>query len=162
MSPLFSTVVFTIVIPGTVTVLLPFLILDVHPGVHVGVLRWTGLVLSTFGMAAYAWCAWDFVRVGKGTPAPIAPPKELVARGLYRIVRNPMYVGVILILSGEVLWFGSVVLLGYTAVVFLLFNLFIFSYEEPNLRRRFGGSYDAYCRSVPRWIPRIRRSPMSF
>ena len=91
-----------------------------------------------------------------GTPAPMDPPKELVVVGFYRYVRNPMYVGIILILIGYFLWFGYWSLLIYTASVFIVIHLFVTLYEEPTLQRKFGESYEKYCRRVPRWIPRLR------
>ena len=81
-------------------------------------------------------------------------PKRLVARGLYRFVRNPMYVGVLLAIFGQALWFGSVATLWYAMVAALFFHLFVVSYEEPTLRGKFGESYAAYCKTVPRWIPK--------
>ena len=93
---------------------------------------------------------------GRGTPAPIDPPKELVARGLYRYVRNPMYVGVMSILVGEALIFASRTLVWYAVTVFIGFNLFVLLYEEPTLRHKFGAAYERYCAAVPRWLPRLR------
>ena len=101
----------------------------------------------------YLWCALDFTFTGKGTPAPVDPPKELVRRGLYRYVRNPMYLGITILLFGEALLWESSVLFTYTAVVFLSFYLFVILYEEPLLRRKFGESYQRYCELVPRWLP---------
>src|SRR5262249_57474548 len=92
---------------------------------------------------------------GHGTPAPIAPPENLVVSGLYRHVRNPMYVAVVFALVGQALLFGSVVLLEYAGVVWLLFHVFVLGYEEPALRRRFGSSYAAYRANVRRWWPRL-------
>ncbi|MBA2501702.1 MAG: isoprenylcysteine carboxylmethyltransferase family protein [Pyrinomonadaceae bacterium] len=101
----------------------------------------------------YLWCAWDFTFVGKGTPAPFDPPKEIVLRGLYRFVRNPMYVAVMLVLIGEVMFFESAVILIYASIVFLSFHLWVVYYEEPTLRRKFGESFEQYCQKVSRWIP---------
>ncbi|MFN8402786.1 MAG: isoprenylcysteine carboxylmethyltransferase family protein [Anaerolineales bacterium] len=100
------------------------------------------------GIAMLVWCFWDFVQKGKGTPAPIEPPKELVVSGLYNHVRNPMYVGIRSILIGHFLWFGFWNLLIYTAIVVTVFHLFVTLYEEPNLRQRFGAAY-IYCQRVP-------------
>ena len=102
------------------------------------------------------WCFWDFLAKGKGTPAPIDPPRELVVSGLYKYVRNPMYVGVLLVIIGHFLWFGFWALLIYAMFVFLAFGSFVIFYEEPNLKRRFGAAYEEYLRRVPRWIPRIQ------
>ncbi len=102
------------------------------------------------------WCFWDFLVKGRGTPAPIDPPKELVVAGLYNYVRNPMYVGVLLVIFGHFLWFGYWNLLIYAAVVFIAFNTFVTYYEEPNLKTKFGSTYEDYLKRVPRWIPRFK------
>jgi len=116
-----------------------------------------GIVPIAVGAAILAWCALTFALLGKGTPAPFDPPKMLVASGLYRAVRNPMYWGAELVLIGEAAVFGSLTILVYAAVLWLVFHLFLFYYEEPNLRRRFGVSYERYCDAVPRWVPRLVR-----
>jgi protein-S-isoprenylcysteine O-methyltransferase Ste14 len=113
------------------------------------------VLLIASGAAFYLWCAWEFAAAGLGTPAPIDPPKVLVARGLYRVVRNPMYVGVLLVLLGESLVFGSWALLRYAVLVWLCFHLFVVLYEEPALRRKFGASYEGYRKRVWRWTPRL-------
>jgi protein-S-isoprenylcysteine O-methyltransferase Ste14 len=155
-----KALLFTILVPGTVTVYVPHRILlsrgpaDALP---IGPLRYLGAALLAAGAAAYLWCAWDFASAGRGTPAPIDPPKRLVVRGLYRRVRNPMYLGILLVLSGEALFFRSRALLGYAGLVFLFFFLFVVAYEEPALTRKFGEEYERYCDRVPRWIPRLSR-----
>jgi protein-S-isoprenylcysteine O-methyltransferase Ste14 len=155
----FKTSLFTVIVPGTVMIYLPrwLLATEIRPALNLGWAHYIGLVLTILGVAIYAWCAWDFTFTGKGTPAPIDPPKELVMRGLYRYTRNPMYVGVLTVLLGEALWFGSRRLLGYTAVVALLFHLFITLYEEPVLQRRFGDAYQRYRAAVPRWLLPLQR-----
>src|SRR5262249_1425425 len=112
-----------------------------------------GLLPTVVGAVIYAWCAWEFARHGRGTPAPIDPPRELVVRGLYRYTRNPMYVGVVTMLLGEAVLFGSLALLEYAAAVFALFAGGGLLYEEPTLRAKFGDSYRRYCQTVPRWLP---------
>lgn len=162
MKVLVKSLIFTVLVPGTVTVGLPYLFLRHRTEIPTGVLRFMGAFPMALGAAVYFWCAWDFARLGRGTPAPIDPPKALVIRGLYRQVRNPMYVGVELILLGEALLFGSFRLLAYAALVWCVFNLFVIYYEEPVLRQKFGALYEEYCKSVPRWIPRMhpfRASP---
>jgi len=155
-----KTLVFTLVVPGTVTYVVPRWLLgsrsllDLPPGA-----RPIGLMVLLAGTAIYFWCAWDFAAAGRGTPAPTDPPKELVARGLYRYVRNPMYVGISAILLGEALFWRSRALLKYTVAVFGLFFLFIVVYEEPTLQQKFGETYERYRRDVPRWIPRFKRNP---
>jgi protein-S-isoprenylcysteine O-methyltransferase Ste14 len=156
-----KTLIFTIIGPGTVTVLVPYLILSSQStplAVTGSGLSCLGSVLVLLGASAYLGCAWSFTFVGQGTPAPVDPPKKMVAQGLYRFVRNPMYVGVGLVLLGESLLFRSVALFGYAVVVFVGCHLFVVFYEEPTLERKFGESYRSYLRSVPRWIPRMKRS----
>ena len=95
--------------------------------------------------------AWQ----GLGTPAPVLPTRHLVVTGLYRHVRNPMYVSVVCALLGQALLFGNPMLLSYGGLVWLLFHIFVLAYEEPVLRAKFGPEYDAFCAEVPRWIPRL-------
>ena len=96
-----------------------------------------------------------FVRDGAGTPAPIYPTDRLVVTGLYRYVRNPMYVGVAAAIFGQALLLGSAALLVYGLAVSLGFHLFVRLYEEPTLHRRYGGQFAAYCAGVRRWLPRL-------
>jgi protein-S-isoprenylcysteine O-methyltransferase Ste14 len=150
---------FTIVMPGTVVAVLPYAILTPQgyfPWPEPGVLFFAGLLPLGSGLVFYARCAWDFAVAGRGTPAPIDPPKELVVRGLYRYSRNPMYVGVLQVLLGEVLIFHSMRLLVYAVVVASGFHLFVLLYGEPTLRRKFGPAYDDYCARVPRWLGRAK------
>jgi len=118
--------------------------------------RWIGALLVFAGAAMVIECFARFAIKGLGTPAPVAPTQHLVVSGLYRHVRNPMYVGVVSAIIGQALWFGSVALLKYGAAVWVLFFLFVLAYEEPTLKRQFGAEYEAYRGNVPRWIPRIR------
>jgi protein-S-isoprenylcysteine O-methyltransferase Ste14 len=101
-------------------------------------------------------CFWDFTFRGHGTPNPIDPPKELVTTGLYRYVRNPIYVGVLTIIIGHFLWFKTLWMLAYAVVVFLVFHMFVILYEEPTLKKKFGAEYEKYCKAVPRWVPKIK------
>jgi protein-S-isoprenylcysteine O-methyltransferase Ste14 len=153
---LIKTFIFTVLVPGTVTVYVPSLLLErtLRPTSWVALAA--GLCLSVLGFGVYLRCAWEFVSAGHGTPAPIDAPKRLVVSGLNRFVRNPMYIGVVSIVLGESMMFGSRVLLIYAAGLGLMFNLFVMFYEEPTLRKKFGSDYDDYCRQVPRWIPRLR------
>jgi len=146
------SVVATAVLPGTMTVVVPWLILQ---GSTRHSPRWTGLALVAVGVAVLFRCIWEFAVSGRGTLAPFDPPTHLVVSGLYRYVRNPMYVGVVLILAGEAWHFWSVGLLLYAAGFFLVANLFIIFHEEPALRRTFGESYAEYKRTVPRWVPKL-------
>jgi protein-S-isoprenylcysteine O-methyltransferase Ste14 len=150
------SVFFTLVVPGAVTVLIPYFILagrrPVLPGGW-GALQYLALAPIAAGAAVLGQCIWDFARLGRGTLAPVDPPKELVVQGLYRYARNPMYLGVLILLLGETAFFESVTLLQYAVGWFVVIHLVVVLYEEPALRRRFGESYERYCRSVRRWLP---------
>jgi len=118
--------------------------------------RALGALLIICGTAVLLHAFVRFVTEGIGTPAPVAPPKHLVIGGLYRHVRNPMYLAVLAIIVGQAFAFGQLKLLFYAGAVFALFAAFVHGYEEPALRRRFGPEYDLYCRDVPAWWPRLR------
>lgn len=120
--------------------------------IETGVFGWLALPLWILGTTIILWSFWNFLAQGRGTPAPIDPPKELVAVGFYRYTRNPMYVGVFSVIVGHFLWFGFWYLLIYAAIIFLTFNTFVAYYEEPTLRKKFGAAYDDYCQRVPRWF----------
>jgi protein-S-isoprenylcysteine O-methyltransferase Ste14 len=149
-----KTLVFTLVMPGTVGVYVPQA-LKVAGARRPLAFPWLGVVLFCCGVAIYLWCAWDFVSKGLGTPAPIDAPRVLVVKGLYRFTRNPMYVGVSLLIVGQALYYGSWHIAVYAMVFVVLVNLFVLFYEEPTLRRLFGEQYEEYCRKVPRWVRRV-------
>ena len=107
------------------------------------------------GSALLLACIWEFARRGRGTLSPVDPPRHLVISGLYRFVRNPMYLSVTLIVLGEILLAESRGLLLYWLLWFAAVNLFVMGYEEPALRRQFGDEYDRYTRAVGRWVPRL-------
>ena len=151
-----KSLLFFILAPGMVAGLIPLALLRTGPQIQTGFLSYLAFPLWLTGIATLIWCFRDFLVKGRGTPAPIDPPRELVVAGLYNYVRNPMYVGVLLVIIGYFLWFGYWNLLIYAAVVFIAFNTFVALYEEPNLKTRFGSSYEAYLKRVPRWIPHIR------
>jgi protein-S-isoprenylcysteine O-methyltransferase Ste14 len=111
-------------------------------------------LLAVGGVLAFA-CITTFVIRGGGTPAPFDPPRKFVAVGPYRFVRNPMYIGGFLVLCGFGLYERSPAILFFALPWLLLAHLFVLLYEEPHLRATFGASYDAYCRSVRRWLPRL-------
>lgn len=151
---------FTLVLPGSVTLLIPYLLLNsvTEPILNgFGPFRFLGLLPILIGAAILLRCIWDFAVTGHGTVAPIDPPKTLVIRGFYRYVRNPIYVGVLLVLLGEAVLFESLRLLIYALAVLLIFHLFVVFDEEPTLRQRFGADYEVYLHSVGRWIPKIHR-----
>jgi len=153
------SIFFTIVQPGTVTVLIPYWLIslrDGSPPSRFQVLRFVGLPLIIAGGAILLWCIWDFFASGRGTISPIDPPKHLVVRGLYQYVRNPMYVAVVTILAGEAVFFMSSAILIEAGVFLVLANVFVIFYEEPALHWKFGASYETYRRSVGRWIPKFQ------
>jgi protein-S-isoprenylcysteine O-methyltransferase Ste14 len=150
---LLRSIFFALLLPGTVTLLIPYVIMSGSRLPRWDAIGLVGFVSILVGATILIWCIADFARVGRGTLAPVDPPKELVVSGLYRYVRNPMYVGVVLVLLGESALSHSTRLLLYTGVWFLIVNLFVMLYEEPTLRARFGASYEQYRRSVGRWIP---------
>ena len=155
-----KTLIFTVVVPGTIAVLIPQWLLSpagARGSLALGISRYLGILLILAGALIYFRCAWDFTFAGKGTPAPIDPPEDLVVQGLYKYVRNPMYVGVLSTVIGQAVWFESTALFGYAALVCLLFCTFVILYEEPVLRRKFGNSYERYRKTVPRWLPRLRK-----
>ena len=146
---------FTLVVPGTVVVLVPYLLLaDASLGaVDFLGMALLGLLPLVLGAALYLRCAYDFVWSGRGTPLAIDPPVQLVMSGPYRYSRNPMYVGVLAILAGEALLYSDLRLLYFLLAMTVLFNIFILGYEERALGRQFGEAYARYCEAVPRWIP---------
>jgi protein-S-isoprenylcysteine O-methyltransferase Ste14 len=155
---LLKTLVFTLLVPGTVAGLIPYLLLTygrILPPLPVAPLRYLGTAVLVLGVLIYLWCAAEFVVRGRGTPSPTDPPRELVVSGLYRFSRNPMYVGVASVLFGIALYSGSAEVLVYAVLVLTGFHLRVVYYEEPTLERCFGHSFRRYCCEVPRWLPRL-------
>ena len=155
--PIFNTLLFTILVPGTVAILIPRWLLGGFYPPQNGALTWIGGIAFLTGAAIYLRCAWEFAVRGLGTPAPIAPTKFLVTTALHRYVRNPMYIGVALAILGEAALFRSIHIAEYSAIMLLIAHVFVVLYEEPTLRRQFGESYEGYRKKVPRWLPRLRR-----
>jgi len=146
---------FAMLLPGTVTVLIPWLILHhAHASLQWSLRRLPALAILAVGVIILMRCIWDFAVSGRGTLAPVDPPKHLVVRGLYRYVRNPMYIGLVLVLLGEAWFFRSGALLVQAGIAFALVHGFVLLYEEPHLRRQFGSDYVSYCHGVNRWLPR--------
>jgi len=156
---IFGSTLFLVLAPGTVAIYIPWRIsrwrfepaLLGFPG-----FRTIGVVMIAVGLPVLLDSFARFAIQGLGTPAPVAPPQHLVVTGLYRCVRNPMYVGVSSLILGQGLLFGSIRILEYGLVVWLAFFLFVLLYEEPALRRKFGDEYRKFCAQVPRWIPRLK------
>jgi protein-S-isoprenylcysteine O-methyltransferase Ste14 len=154
---LIKTLVFTLVMPGTVGLYVPQALKNNATKVP-PVFEWVGLGLFICGAAIYLWCAWDFVSKGLGTPAPIDAPRVLLVKGLYRFTRNPMYVGVLAMILSQALYYGAALVALYGSAVLAGFELFVRFYEEPTLRRLFGEQYEDYCHKVPRWIVPLTRA----
>ncbi|MEW9550789.1 isoprenylcysteine carboxylmethyltransferase family protein [Nonomuraea sp. NPDC050783] len=147
--------------PGTVAVLVPYWITgwrlrDPFPPAAMLPLRVAGVVLVAAGLAVLVSAFVRFVVEGLGTPMPTAPPERLVVGGLYRYVRNPMYVAIFAAVAGQAMIFGSPWLLLYLAVIAVPVFGFVHWYEEPRLRRQFGAAYEDYLAHVPGWWPRPR------
>jgi protein-S-isoprenylcysteine O-methyltransferase Ste14 len=149
-----GSMLFFFLAPGTVAGVIPYLVTQWRlPPVS----AWTvaGAALTLIAFAMLIECFARFALKGLGTPAPIAPTQHLVVTGLYRFVRNPMYVAVLSLILGQALLFQSAALFAYGAAMWVIFHTFVFFYEEPTLRRSYGGAYEVYIKAVPRWLPRL-------
>ncbi len=122
--------------------------------------HWVGLGVFIAGFGLYLHCVWLFMTRGRGTPAPFDAPKKLVLRGPYRWVRNPMHLGMLLVVASEVVFLGSWHIGVWLVCLACLFHLFVVGHEEDALRFRFGAMYDDYLRDVPRWLPRKPKPPL--
>lgn len=152
-----GSVIFLVVVPGTVAGLIPWLLTgwkSSDPPVAVAVV---GALLIAAGLGVLLHAFARFVLEGIGTPAPVAPTQSLVVGGLYRHVRNPMYIAVAAVIVGQALLLGRPELLVYALVFMAAVATFVRLYEEPVLSRRFGDQYAQYRRAVPAWRPRLRR-----
>ncbi len=157
MVSLIRAVTYAALFVGLVLVFLPGRVVEWSGATRpatIGTAQIAGGALVVLGGVLALWCVLTFALVGRGTPAPFDPPRRLVTRGPYRSVRNPMALGAGLALAGAALFYQSPPLLGYTVLFFLVIHLFIVWYEEPTLRRLFGGEYEVYCQHVRRWWPR--------
>jgi protein-S-isoprenylcysteine O-methyltransferase Ste14 len=144
--------------PGTVVGLVPRLLSGwrwQRPFLGWAWTRGLGGLLTAGGLVVLLACFAGFALQGRGTPAPLLPTERLVVTGFYRFVRNPMYLAVLTIIVGQALLFGNRALLWYAGLVAAAFHLFVLAYEEPTLRWRYGGEYEAYRAAVRRWWPRL-------
>jgi protein-S-isoprenylcysteine O-methyltransferase Ste14 len=154
---LLKTAIFTIFVPGTVAGYLPWTLKGGAPAAARGIEEGAAISVIAIGIAIYLYTAfWGFALIGGGTPAPIAPTRILVVKGLHRYVRNPMYIGLALVIAGQAWLFHSRHIAIYLGCVLVIVNFFVLFYEEPTLRKQFGEEYERYRASVPRWIPRFR------
>src|SRR5215468_3293858 len=149
-----GTALFTLLVPGTVVVAVPYALTGWRLAAA-ALERVLGAALILAALPLFVAFLARFVREGVGTPAPIAPTERLVVGGPFQRVRNPGYVAVVALVLGEALLFGSYAVAVYAALLGLGFHAFVVAYEEPTLRRRYGAEYEAYCRRVPRWWPRL-------
>lgn len=140
---------------GLFTLFIPYQLSLQTTTLDFGIFRFLAFPLWAFGVLVIVQCSMDIIRRGRGTPAHLDPPKDLVIAGWYRQVRNPIYLGALIIQVGFIFWFGSILSILYTVFFFLAFNFLIIVIEEPILRNQFGAAYEEYCRTVPRWIPRL-------
>lgn len=150
-------IVYATLFIGTLLVFVPARVLEeagVTPPGTIGLPQVTGIVITTIGGLLALSCIMTFVFIGRGTPAPFDPPRRLVVRGPYRYVRNPMYIGAGLALLGAAIYYQSIALATYLAILAVVIQFFVVLYEEPTLRRTFGEDYEAYRRQVRRWWPR--------
>lgn len=152
---LLKSLLFLVAAPGMVAGYVPLALLLKGPWIEMGVFSYLAIPLWLIGAFILLWSFRNFLINGRGTPSPTDPPEELVSNGFYRYIRNPMYVGVVLVLIGHFLWFGFWLLLTYTAIAFTATHLFVIFYEEPALERKFGTAYEDYRARVPRWIPKV-------
>jgi protein-S-isoprenylcysteine O-methyltransferase Ste14 len=152
----YKSLLYLIFEAGVFALYIPLALLRVGPRIETGIISVLAIPLWLIGSLMILRCFWDFTLKGRGTPVPSDPPKELVITGFYRYVRNPIYVGVLLIFLGHFLCFGYWALLIYTVFAFIGVHPFVVLYEEPTLKRKFGASYEDYLKRVPRWIPKFR------
>ncbi len=152
-----GSLVFLFLAPGTVAGLVPFWLtrwrFRRYPGSEFG--RAAAILLIVAGLAVLLESFWRFGAKGLGTPMPLMPTRHLVVSGLYRHMRNPMYVAVASLIAGQALLFGDLRLLTYAACVWAAFHLFVLLYEEPTLMKAYPQEYPVFRENVPRWIPRI-------
>jgi len=159
MLALFRSIVYAALFISVVLVFIPDQILraaGVTRPTDIGLWHGMGLALVVLGGALAIWCILTFALVGKGTPAPFDPPRQLVAAGPYRWVRNPMYIGAGTALCGAALFYQSAALVAFAAGFLIVTHLFVVFYEEPTLERTFGARYADYRNAVPRWMPTWR------
>jgi protein-S-isoprenylcysteine O-methyltransferase Ste14 len=150
-----GSIVFLLLAPGVTACVVPWLLTDWESNHWPLPVQALGALMIAVGAAALLYAFGRFVVEGLGTPAPVAPPERLVVGGLYRYVRNPMYVAVAATIIGQALLLGRPVLLAYAALFMAAVVAFVRWYEEPTLTRRFGEEYLAYRGAVPAWLPRL-------
>lgn len=155
---LVPTAIFVALAPGAMIVGVPALLVWLSGAELAGTAAIVaGAAVLVAGLGIFLWCVADFVVRGSGTPDPNRPPAELVVHGLFGVVRNPMYVGVVTMIAGEAIVFLSLWLAAWAVVAVVGFHVRVVIYEEPTLAGTFGASWESYRARVPRWLPRLRR-----
>ncbi len=156
---LLKNVLFTLVVPGIFVGWLPLRVFERRARwpAEMQPEHWAGLSAVVAGLVAYLHCVWQFQHRGRGTPFLLDPPHHLVQRGLYRWVRNPMYLAVLAVVGGQAVFLVSWHIAIYWVCLACLFQVFVHLYEERDLSFRFGAMYEDYRREVPRWLPRRPR-----
>ncbi|MFX0181840.1 MAG: methyltransferase family protein [Candidatus Hodarchaeota archaeon] len=160
---IFKTLIFTIIIPGTVIIIFPLLLSSIwHQKLEIGILPILGLLLIMIGFVFYFYSVLSFLIIGEGTPMIFfmkklekifgLEPDKLVRSGLYQYSRNPMYLGVVLLVLGEGLIFQLLIVIIWGFISFILFHLVVCFIEEPHLKRKHGKEYEDYLKNTPRWI----------
>lgn len=156
----FKNLAFTVLVAGFFVGWLPLRVFERHPHwpAQLASHHWAALALGMLGLLAYLHCQWHFLRKGQGTPFLLDPPRRLVQRGLYRWVRNPMYLGVLAVIAAEGVFLHSTHIAIYWVCLACLFQIMVMMHEERDLSFRFGAMYEDYKRAVPRWLPRRPRN----
>lgn len=159
----FRSIVFTLLIPGTIAGYMPYwLIKNTKPDMHLGVLHWVGIMFICLGILFYIWTVISFLLKGKGTPAIWftavlsfiigKEPTKMVSSGLYKYSRNPMYLGIMSIVAGSGIFFQFSILLWYALILFIIFSGVVIWIEEPHLEKKFGNAYQSYKKETRRWL----------
>lgn len=156
--PLAKSIAFVVALPGGLSGYLPTLLANIEPAwnIDLGPVAWLALPLWATGAALLVHCIWCFAKQARSSPAHFDMPQRLMISGVYRYLRNPMYVAQLLIIVGHLLWFGAAVLLPYLAGYAIVVYLLATRYEEPLLMRLFGRSFAHYLTNVPGWLPQLR------
>jgi len=147
--------IFSFILPITVLVIVPLWI-ENNWTINIGFSLFAGSIVVLVGLMIMIVCISSFIRIGRGSLAPWSPTKKLVVKGLYQYVRNPMILGVLIVLLGEALALKSQNILIWAASFFVINTIYFIVYEEPGLEDRFGAEYREYKKHVSRWLPRRR------
>ena len=149
--------------PFSVLYIIPHFLMNIVPvhtegGFGIPVLKSAGIILMWLGAVLAIWCAVLMCSFGKGTPLVTSAPQKIMSRNIYGMVRNPMMWALFLVVLGEIFTYGHFILIIWLAAMCRIIYLVVVNYEEPQLERRFGESWDEYCKSVPAWFPNFGSS----